>query len=170
MNDFGGVDSLEAEAIGQPGQRTFRLRIRSGTAAASVWLEKEQLAALSLALRQLLGQLSGGEMPEPRPPPDLMPDFPAEPDVDFKVGRLALGYDDSEGKLIIFAYDTEAGEDSPPTLACRATPGQARALSDMADAAVAAGRPICPLCGGPIDPEGHICPRSNGHGRREIAL
>jgi uncharacterized repeat protein (TIGR03847 family) len=27
------------------------------------------------------------------------------------------------------------------------------------------GRPICPLCGQPMDPEGHFCPRQNGHTR-----
>ncbi|MGB6836081.1 MAG: DUF3090 family protein, partial [Dehalococcoidia bacterium] len=46
---------------------------------------------------------------------------------------------------------------------------QARAFSDMADAAVAAGRPICPLCDGSIDPEGHVCPRSNGHARWDVS-
>jgi uncharacterized repeat protein (TIGR03847 family) len=41
---------------------------------------------------------------------------------------------------------------------------QMRALSRAAQEVVSQGRPICPLCGQPIDPEGHFCPRSNGHG------
>jgi len=172
MHDFGKVDTLEAEAIGQPGQRTFRLRIRNETDAASIWLEKEQMAALSLAIRQILAQLSGGEVTEPRPPPALSPDFPSQPSVDFKVGRLGLGYDDSEATLILFAYEMaeEEKEDSPPFFICRASQEQSRAFCDMADAVVAAGRPICPLCDGPIDPQGHVCPRSNGHSPQEVSL
>ncbi|MGB6896505.1 MAG: DUF3090 family protein [Dehalococcoidia bacterium] len=169
MHDFEKVETFEAEAIGQPGQRTFRLRIRNQTDAASIWLEKEQLAALSLAIRQILAQLSGGEVTEPRPPPALSSDFPSQPSVDFKVGRLGLGYDDSEATLILFAYEMEEKEDSPPFFICRASQEQARAFSDMADAAVAAGRPICPLCDGSIDPEGHVCPRSNGHARWDVS-
>ncbi len=171
MHDFGKVDTLEAEAIGEPGQRTFRLRIRNQSDAAAIWLEKEQLAALSLAIRQILAQLSGGKMTEPRPPTALSPDFPSDLSVDFKVGRLGLGYDDSEGTLSLFAYEVAEGqeEDSPPFFICRASQEQSRAFCDMADAAVMAGRPICPLCGGPIDREGHVCPRSNGHPPRGVS-
>ena len=56
MWDFGRAELLEPEAIGEPGQRTFRLRVLSGSEAASLWLEKEQLVALTLAIRQLLEQ------------------------------------------------------------------------------------------------------------------
>lgn len=167
MDDFGKVDSFEPEAFGRPGQRTFRLRIRSGAQAASIWLEKEQLGALSLAIQQVLSQVSGGETWETTSPPELSPDFPERPDAEFKVGRLGLGYDDSEGTLILFVYRVEEEEDSPPSLTCRLTLAQCRSFSDAADAVVAAGRPICPLCAGPIDPEGHVCPRSNGHPRQE---
>jgi uncharacterized repeat protein (TIGR03847 family) len=167
MHDFEKVETFEPEALGQPGHRTFRLRIRSGTQAASIWLEKEQLAALSLAVRQVLAQVSGGQTSEPSSSPELSPGFPEHPDVEFKVGRLGLGYDDSEGMVVLFAYTQEEDEDSPPSLTCRLTQVQCRSFSNAADAVVAAGRPLCPLCGGPIDPDGHICPRSNGHARQE---
>jgi uncharacterized repeat protein (TIGR03847 family) len=172
MHDFGKVDTFEAEAIGQPGQRTFRLRIRNQTDAASIWLEKEQLAALSLAIRQILAQVSGGKMTEPRSPSALSPDFPSQPSLELKVGRLGLGYDASEATLVLFAYELEEEhkEDSPPFFTCRVSQEQSRALCDMADAVVTAGRPICPLCDGPIDPEGHVCPRSNGHPQWEVSL
>jgi uncharacterized repeat protein (TIGR03847 family) len=163
VDDFGNVESFEPEAIGQPGQRTFRLRIRSGAQAASIWLEKEQLGALSLAMRQVLAQVSGGRASEISSPPEPSPDFPESPDVEFKVGRLGLGYDDSEGMVLLFLYTSEAEEEGPPSLTCRLTQAQCQSFSEAAEAVVAAGRPICPLCGGPIDPEGHICPRSNGH-------
>jgi hypothetical protein len=28
---------------------------------------------------------------------------------------------------------------------------------------VSAGRPPCPFCGLPVDADGHLCPRMNGH-------
>lgn len=176
MHDFGKVESFEAEAFGQPGRRTFRLRIRSGAQAASIWLEKEQLGALSLAMRRVLAQVSEGRASEPSSPPELSSDFPERADVEFKVGRLGLGYDDSEDMLILFAYrleeaaaDDDEEEDKTPELTCRLSQAQSRSFSDAADAIVAAGRPICPLCGGPIDPDGHVCPRSNGHPRQETS-
>jgi len=32
---------------------------------------------------------------------------------------------------------------------------------------VAAGREPCPFCGGPMDPQGHLCPRANGFRRTQ---
>jgi len=43
------------------------------------------------------------------------------------------------------------------------SPDTARAFVARASRVVAAGRPPCPLCGAPLDPQGHICPRRNGH-------
>ena len=54
MIDFGMVDAVDAEAIGDPGQRTFRIRVRSGANYAALWLEKEQLSALGRGISQLL--------------------------------------------------------------------------------------------------------------------
>src|SRR3990170_5587109 len=94
MWDFGRAELLEPEAIGEPGQRTFRLRVISGSEAASLWLEKEQLIALTLAIRQLLEQTAEeGPSGEPEEPaPDAA--FPEHPQVDFKLGRLGIGYDE----------------------------------------------------------------------------
>ena len=85
--------------------------------------------------------------------------------IDFKVGRMALGYAAQEDRLVLVAHDVEAGEDEsvPPTLSCRFTREQARSLSESCAEAVAGGRPTCQLCHRPIDPEGHMCPRANGH-------
>jgi uncharacterized repeat protein (TIGR03847 family) len=54
-------------------------------------------------------------------------------------------------------------EDGPGVLRVRITPAEARAFSQRALQVVAQGRPACPLCGLPLDAEGHICPRQNGH-------
>jgi uncharacterized repeat protein (TIGR03847 family) len=93
--------------------------------------------------------------------------FPEEASLDLKVGRLGLGLDQTEGNIVFFAYEAEEAEDEPEqgdaVLACRAAPAQCRDLVAMIEAIVASGRPICRLCLGPIDPEGHVCARSNGH-------
>ena len=175
MLDLGRVSSLEAEAIGEPGQRTFRLRLSSGEHTASLWLEKEQLQALALALMRLLVQMGQPEyIPAAGTVANPLSSFPEEPSLDLKVGRLGLGLDQTEGNIVLFAYETEEGEDEPEeseqaeaALACRAAPAQCRDLVAMIEGIVAAGRPLCRLCLAPIDPEGHVCARSNGHRSEE---
>ena len=172
---FGPASRLQAQAIGEPGHRTFRLMVESGDGRAAVlWVEKEQLQALGLAVEQLLtefqGKLTGRP---PRQPP--VETFPPNPTVDIKVGRLALGQDESEletgPRYVLLVYDldgsgSEEEEPSQPaTFACRATRDQLRALSRNIADVVAAGRPRCPLCGEPMDSadKPHGCVRANGH-------
>jgi uncharacterized repeat protein (TIGR03847 family) len=169
------VSGLEAEAIGEPGQRTFRLRVSSDQHTASLWLEKEQLQALALALMRLLVQMGQPEyIPAAGAVANPLSTFPEQPSLDLKVGRLGLGLDQAEGSVVLFAYEVEEGEEeSEPegkepepgeaALACRAALAQCRDLVAMIEGIVAAGRPICRLCLTPIDPEGHVCARSNGH-------
>jgi uncharacterized repeat protein (TIGR03847 family) len=142
--------------------------------AAALWVEKEQLQALGLAVEQILAEFHGklGGRPPRQPPAET---FPANPTIDFRVGRLALGQDESEletgPRYVLLAYDLEgtAGEEEesnqPATLACRATRDQLRALSKNIAEVVAAGRPRCPLCGEPMEVRGkpHVCVRANGH-------
>ena len=177
MLDFGRVTSLEAEAMGEPGQRTFRLRVSSDQRTASLWLEKEQLQALALALMRLLVQMGQPEyIPAAGAVANPLSPFPEQPSLDLKVGRLGLGLDQAEGNIVLFAYEVEEAEEeseqaeseqAEAVLACRAAPAQCRDLVAMIEGIVAAGRPICRLCLGPIDPAGHVCARSNGHGSEE---
>ena len=167
MQDFGSLSSLEAEAIGVPGQRTFRLRVKSGQRTASLWLEKEQLQALALALMRLLVQMGRPEdLPAAGAAANPLSSFPDQPSLEFKVGLLGLGLDQADGSIVFFAYDVESEEEPEQTeavLACRAVPEQCRDLLAMIEAIMAAGRPICRFCLSPIDPGGHVCARSNGH-------
>lgn len=170
MWDFDRAELLEPEAIGEPGQRTFRLRVRSGSETASLWLEKEQLAALTLAIRQLLEQTTSKEpTAEPGPPPPTE-DFPEQPQVDFKIGRLGIGYNEAQRMVVIFAYAQDEAEDAPPAFACQVSRSQCRTFAERAEEVVSAGRPICLLCGGPIDHEGHKCARRNGHTEHPVSL
>lgn len=162
--DFASVDAIDAESIGEPGKRMFRVRVLEGDQSAALWVEKQLLAALGESLPRLLDQLNtsdqhGGEEAE------TITLFPDDPTVEFRVGRMALGYAASEDRVVLVAHDVEDGEegDLPPTFSCRFTRQQARMLSEACSEAVAGGRPTCPLCQRPMDPEGHMCPRANGH-------
>lgn len=173
MWEFGRVDSVEPEAIGEPGNRQFRVRVVAGSRTASLWLEKEQLAALSLALRRLLEQTRDTEVaiePEPIASADS---FPAEADVDFKLSRLGIGHDEEATAVSIFAYDMESAEDSDeasPAFSCQVSRAQSRIFAERAEKIVNAGRPVCVLCGGSIDASGHKCLRRNGHSERSVSL
>jgi uncharacterized repeat protein (TIGR03847 family) len=170
MWDFGRAALLEPEAIGEPGQRVFRLRVMSGTEAASLWLEKEQLAALTLAMRQLLEQADeNAESDEPDPEPPTR-SFPSDAEIDFKLGRLGIGYDERRHIVTIFAYAMDLDEDAPPTFACQVSLPQCEAFAERAETTINAGRPICVLCGTAIEQDGHKCGRRNGHSKLPISF
>ena len=171
MWDFGSADSIEPEAIGEPGDRRFRIRVMARLESASLWLEKEQVAALALALRRLLEQTRSTEEPV-EPEPVMGGSFPEMPDVDFRPVRLGMGHDDKATSISIFAYDEDAAEDedATPTFSCQVSRGQARAFAQRAEEIVNAGRPVCVLCGLPIDETGHKCLRRNGHSERSASL
>src|ERR687896_658892 len=102
--DFAAVDAIDAESIGEPGKRTFRVRILRGDESAALWVEKQQLAALGEAIPRLIEQLDSEDQ---HPDVDARPIsyFPDDPTVDFKVGRLALGYAAQEDRLVLIAHD-----------------------------------------------------------------
>ena len=163
--EFRHPDYIAVGAFGQPGKRTFYLVAAEGMYAVRLWLEKLQLQMLSDAIRQLLVSLAD---PAPEEPEER---FAAAPrgveegpfDLEFQVGKLALGYDEGQNRLVIYAYTQEATRRTPPNFACWASRRRLEALADEIDRVSAAGRPICPLCHQPIDPGGHMCPRKNGH-------
>ena len=59
--------------------------------------------------------------------------------------------------------DDDDDLEGPDVLRVRVSAAAARAFVERAARVVASGRPPCPLCGQPLDPQGHICPRRNGH-------
>lgn len=164
--EFGLSQGADVQTFGQPGQRTFRLRVVGEQAqTASVWLEKEQLQALSLAIRQMLGQLEYDQ----EPPTAHLADFPASAEHDFRAGRLGMGFNALDRTILLFTYEIGAAEDDEnPTLRVRLTQEQCASLAASLDDIIAGGRPTCPLCGVPMDASGHACIRSNGHSKQPI--
>ena len=165
MADLGTADHVKADAVGEPGQRTFRIRLLSGGGAACLWMEKEQLQALGMAIDQLLAQLRSnrtGRNEAPIPASESG-DFPSSYDYEFRVARLGLGYDDEKDVLVLLAHDAESDLEGPPTLTCRVARGRMRTLSSEIGTVISAGRPRCPLCNQPLTGGPHACPGSNGH-------
>ena len=162
-HDLGALQTFETEAVGEPGQRRFRLRVATEETSASLWLEKEQVRALSTAIQQVLSQHRRAEDGK-RPSSQPLGAFPLNADLDFQVGRLALAYDDEAEVLAIYVTDMEAGQETPmATLRATFTRIQARLFSAQADETVEGGRSLCPLCKEPVDDYDHLCPPSNGH-------
>jgi len=162
---LGPARAIDAETFGRPGERTFRLRILAGDGqSASVWIEKEQFQALSMALAQVMSQLSY-EGPAAESPVD---EFPEVADHDLRAGRMAISLDPRAGAVSLYAYDILAEEESDPTLRVDLNAGQCLFLRGQVDSIIVAGRPVCPLCHLSIDPAGHACIRSNGHSRQPL--
>jgi uncharacterized repeat protein (TIGR03847 family) len=166
--DLNPVDRITADAIGEPGHRVFYMQARKGRRVVTLLCEKEQVAALSLAAEQVLLALAEGDAdaivePDQAIHGGMALEYPLDPV--FRVGQVNLGYDEVSRLLVVIAYELlEEGDDSTPSVArFWATPAQMRAFSIHGQEVVNAGRPRCPMCGEPMDPEGHFCPRRNGH-------
>ncbi len=167
LHDLNPVTRVSVGALGEPGHRTFYLQGRQGTTLVSLLVEKEQVNALSQGIAELLTRLGDRiDAPTETSEYDVALEEPVEPL--FRIGQLGLGYDQSNDLLVIVAYAVPETEESERLDVVRfwATRDQMRALARHASQVIAAGRPICVLCGRPIDPEGHFCPRRNGHGAR----
>ncbi len=178
LHDFGHAELLDAEAIGKPGERRFRLFARSGVMTASLWLEREQLEQLSLAVDRLLARVAGGEVLRPEaladvaPPPGAPGDFPESPDVEFQVAAMQLGYDPDTDLILLRAapmelVEQEGGEltlreDVEPHFSAVISRAQATRLSAHLLSILAAGRPRCPFCGRPME-DRHVCEKQNGY-------
>lgn len=157
--DFETPDHFTTGAVGPPGQRVFYVQARGAGTVMTLKVEKEQVRALAEYLARLLARLpAAGERPR-----DLLLLEPVE--AAWNVGPIGLGYDKDRDRIVVEAQEQveeDSGEE-PAMARFRITRAQAAAFVERAQALVKGGRPICPFCSGPIDPAGHVCPRSNGH-------
>ncbi|HEY2690250.1 MAG TPA: DUF3090 domain-containing protein [Streptosporangiaceae bacterium] len=167
-----------AGTVGQPGERTFYLQASGQGRVTSVALEKVQVSRLAERLDELLDEelrSSGGTSVPAAAPARLADDGPLDLPLleEFRVGVIALAWD-AEGERVVIEAQEESEnpveyladdvpEDGPGVLRVRISAAAARAFSHRALQIVSQGRPPCPLCGLPLDANGHICPRQNGH-------
>jgi len=166
-----------AGTVGQPGERTFYLQATTGTRVTSVALEKGQVSQLAERLDELLDEVMRrtGAASSARQAGAGEDDGPLDLPLteDFRVGAIALAWDHDGERVIIEAQEESeeplepladyVPDDGPAVLRVRITAEAARAFSRRAIKVVQQGRPPCPLCGQPLDPSGHVCPRQNGH-------
>ena len=95
-----------------------------------------------------------------------------QPPVDplFRVGDMGLAYDESNDQVCIIVKevvpDTPDNEGGVVRYWC--TRKQLAALGNWAAVVIERGRPICPQCLQPIEPEGHFCPKKNGHKKKNF--
>ncbi|GAA0962919.1 DUF3090 domain-containing protein [Virgisporangium aurantiacum] len=184
---FEPPERFVAGTVGPPGERTFFLQARGGGRLVSVALEKVQVQLLAEKLDELLAEANrrfGLELPTLAIAADNEPlDTPL--DEEFRVGTLGLAFDVDTSTVVIEAIAApegeaeaepeEAAEDDDADdedadadrdrLRVRLTPQETRAFIERAKRVLASGRPPCPLCGQPLDPKGHLCPRHNGYHR-----
>jgi uncharacterized repeat protein (TIGR03847 family) len=169
--DLGRLAYISAEAIGEPGRRRFRLRVMSAVGiTASIWLEKQQLAALGDAIETVLADEGYDYVPVPL---DDAPGAPSSPpdedDVDLQVTQLSMGVNAEEQHIVLIATQGTPGGDTTATMTMEFDYRRGFELRQQIAAVIAAGRPLCPLCTAPMDPGGHMCVRRNGHHRLDEA-
>jgi uncharacterized repeat protein (TIGR03847 family) len=172
--DIRPVSHLTTDAIGQPGKRVFYIQAWQGERTITLIAEKIQIQSLAVGVEQFLAELT-----------QRFPDLPEasssyveekmhiHPPVDplFRTGELGLGYD-AEDDLVVLIAREQVAEDEDPNEAdvvrfwC--TRSQLRAMCHWGIEVAARGRPTCPQCGEPMDPEGHLCPKKNGHQRQQL--
>jgi uncharacterized repeat protein (TIGR03847 family) len=173
--DLDPVARITAAAVGEPGRRTFYLQARKGDVLVSMVIEKQQVALLSMHIDQLLERIGAPDERASPDPDDLDLEEPLVPE--FRIGAIAISYEDDRDLVVLRCEELvpEPEEADPEAILARPDPGLVRlwasreqmyALARRSEREVSAGRPICPMCGEAIDPEGHFCARSNGH--REI--
>lgn len=157
----GDAQYVTPQALGEPGDRRFRVVVVVNGVTWILWMEKQQVQALGMAMEQILDFIPGHT---------AFPDWTvAESEIDestdlqFRVGRIEMGFDATDNHVIIAAHDIQQEDmDAAPSIRFRMSLQMARMFSEEAADLMTKGRPLCPMCGLPRE-EGHICPEQNGH-------
>jgi uncharacterized repeat protein (TIGR03847 family) len=163
------VSHITTDAIGPPGKRVFYVQARKGERSVSLIIEKFQLQTLAVGVEQFLAQVNDKHRNLAAATADydeqkMRINPPVEPL--FRVGQLGLGYDEAEDLVALELRELAAeGEDAEAQGVARfwCTRSQIRALANWGLEVASRGRPICPQCGQPMEEEGHLCPKKNGH-------
>jgi uncharacterized repeat protein (TIGR03847 family) len=178
--DLGLIRLLGADAIGRPGQRRFRLYAQSTSGSVLIWMEKEQLNSLSIAIDHVLAEITEGQVlrteaqvHEEDITAGMPAEFPHMPDYEFQGGQIRLSFDGSEMQFqlrvipieIIQEHSEEPqvilNEDDETSMSF--TPNQGQQLARSIMHVVSSGRPVCPLCHAPLEGGPHACVKQNGH-------
>ena len=155
--DLSNLDRFTVGTVGPVGQRLFLIQCRQGPLLLTLKIEKQQVSVLADYLAQIV---KDQERPE-HLPDDLSLEEPSEPA--WAIGTLGVSYDNAVDRVIIVIEELVPEDESGAIARLSVTREQAAAFAIQATSLVSSGRPPCPLCGSPLDPSGHECPRTNGH-------
>ena len=159
--DLGLCTGIHAESVGQVGHRFFRLYAEAERGSALLWLEKEELFDLAMAIKRLMDKEPREYAREATAPPESRP-----VDHEFKVSSMAIGFDEATQAYVLMASSSgdQAETRDSAELSLQVEDEKLDRLADEAFLVCASGRPRCPLCGAPLNEgEAHVCPSSNGH-------
>jgi len=160
--DYNAPDQCTVGVIGEVGNRLFLFYCRQGLNEITVKVEKQQVAVLASYLGRIVKELGRpGHLPD-----DVR--FVGTEEPQWVVGTIGVSYDEDVDRVVVVLEevpheDDDLEEESGHVLRIALTREQAAAFAIHATRLVEAGRPPCPLCGLPLDPSGHDCPRTNGH-------
>ncbi len=186
VHRYDAPDRFVAGTVGQPGERTFFLQAREGNRMTSVACEKQQVSVLAEHLDRVLDEVlrrsaGGADVPPASSKASDTDPLDAPITEEFRVGTMTIAWDPSIDRIVIELFsnvdvEVESTQEPPPAtveesdeieadevFVVKITASYARDFVARAQALVAAGRPSCPFCLQPIDPQGHICPRANGY-------
>ncbi|HEX9824160.1 MAG TPA: DUF3090 domain-containing protein [Actinomycetota bacterium] len=169
MVELDPVDRITVGAVGEPGERTFFIQARRGDRLVTILVEKQQVQLLSATVVEVLSGLGRPVEAEDLAAGSMDLEQPLDPE--WRAGRLAVGYEEDRGLILLEAEELVPGDEDDEEEKISlgeqarlwATPEQMIALARHGAAVCAAGRPQCRFCGNPIEAEGHVCPAMNGH-------
>jgi len=157
--ELASPERVTVGTVGEPGQRAFFLQAREDRLLVTVRAEKQQIAALAVHVGKLLEEAPRpGELPSEEGLE--LEEFAEE---HFRAGALAIAYDEDADRIVLVIQARVPDDEEGDELRVSMTREQAGALAIRGARLVESGRPPCPLCGYPLDPRGHSCPRTNGH-------
>jgi len=165
--DYDAPDHCTVGALGEVGQRLFLFYCRQGLIETTVKVEKQQIAVLAGYLGRIVRELGRpGHLPE-----DL--EFYGSDEYEWVVGTIGVSYDEDLDRVVVVFEEIGVNDEDDEVVADEIESGhvlrvalsreQAAGFAIHATQLVEAGRPPCPLCALPLDPAGHVCPRTNGH-------
>lgn len=165
------VDHITVDAIGKPGSRVFYIQGAKGDETISLVIEKIQLQSLILGIKDFLEEISTRFDKSPLPETeykekDMQITSPVDPL--FRVGNIGLAYDEENDIACIIAKEaaTAASEEESSVVRYWCSRAQLQTVAIWGAVVIERGRPICPQCLQPMEPEGHFCPKKNGHKKK----
>ena len=170
--------------MGEPGDRVFYLQAIEEPRIVSVVLEKAQVKILADRMGLLLEEVRrrfGAQVPDAEVEVGDLSPLATPIDAEFRVGTMGLGWDAESGSVVVELLELTEGEldesvvlddteEGPDAVRVFLTPIQARQFAARSTRVVSAGRPPCPLCGEPLNPQGHMCARTNGYRRGQFEI